>query len=396
MTLAAAKQERARRPKDRRATIMAVSAELFAGRGYAATGIGDIAELVGVTPGAIYRHFSGKEDLLQAIFSDILAEFCDAAVPAAGAAPQDALQEVVTRSVRLAMARPHQVTAYFTERRAVPETADAQLREGERRLGRQWEAVIRAVVPDVSRLDAGLRERAVNGALEMLAARRTDIPAQRLTTLFTQALLAVLTAPAAPGARPDAAPVRRTWAAPQSRRQQIRQAAALLFRRYGYRQVGVDQIGKAAGVSGPTVYGTYDSKAEILADVYDYAVIKTEIEVERAIARAGSAAEALTLIMGVYAEIALDDANVVALLARELDELPEADQVRLRNRRAGMHTMCVTVLRQVRPELSEPEARLLFAAARSAAHRVALMRRGSEVPTVRAVTDLLVLLLLGA
>jgi AcrR family transcriptional regulator len=293
------------------------------------------------------------------------------------------------------MSRPDQVTTYFTERRWVPESANAQLREGERRLGRQWEAVILGVRPGVSRPDAGVRERALNGALTVLASRRTDIPKQRLAALFTQGVLALLTAAAAPAAPADAAPVSRAWEPPQSRRHEIRQAAALLFRRYGYRQVGVDQIGKAAGVSGPTVYGTYGSKAEILADVCDYAVIKTEIEIERALAQADSAGEALELIVGVYAELALDDANVVVLLGRELQELPEADQLRLWHRRASMHKACVAVLRQVRPELSEPEASILFAAARSSAQRVALMRRRGEVPSVPAVADLLVRFLLG-
>ena len=56
-----------RRPKDRRQSIEAAAAELFAARGFAGTGMADIAAEVGITPGAIYRHFSSKEDLLERI-----------------------------------------------------------------------------------------------------------------------------------------------------------------------------------------------------------------------------------------------------------------------------------------------------------------------------------------
>ncbi len=58
--------------------ILNVAAELFARNGYHATSIRDIAREVGVTPGAIYAHYTSKSRLLLAVY--------EAGVEAIGAA----------------------------------------------------------------------------------------------------------------------------------------------------------------------------------------------------------------------------------------------------------------------------------------------------------------------
>jgi AcrR family transcriptional regulator len=65
---AAGTSERAtpkRRPKGK-ATIVAAACELFAERGFAPARVNEIADRVGITGGAIYRHFADKEALLEA------------------------------------------------------------------------------------------------------------------------------------------------------------------------------------------------------------------------------------------------------------------------------------------------------------------------------------------
>jgi len=79
------------RPKDRRQSIEAAAAGLFADRGFAGTSVADIAAEVGITPGAIYRHFSGKEELLERIVLGSLArigEVVDVATADARARPR--------------------------------------------------------------------------------------------------------------------------------------------------------------------------------------------------------------------------------------------------------------------------------------------------------------------
>ncbi|MEU5979920.1 TetR family transcriptional regulator [Streptomyces sp. NPDC047315] len=389
---------RARRPKDRRAIIARVAAELFAERGYAATGVGDIAERVGVTPGAIYRHFSGKEDLLRSVLQDALARFDQAARPAlpgpggVGGGPEERLREVVRSTVDVTLAHPTLVVAYVRDRASLSQEAAGELSAGEAEVARLWERAVHEARPAVSPAEARVRKRAVNGVLALLARRAHHPPNPRVAERVTDSLWALLVAPAGPGPAAGDRPRRRKWTPPRSRREEIRDVAATLFRQYGYHGVGIDQIGRAAGISGPTVYGTYDSKAEILVDACDHAAAKLETSVERALQEAGSAREALRLISRSYADTVFADADVIAVGTREGDALPAYDGTRIQRRLRDVRQVCSAVLLEVRPDLEETEARVLTAAANAAVQEVALMRHGRPTPLAASALSLRFLL----
>jgi AcrR family transcriptional regulator len=57
-----------------------------------------------------------------------------------------------------------------------------------------------------------------------------------------------------------------------SRQRQILDVAAQLFHEKGFHGVGIDEIGRRAGVSGPAVYRHFKGKDEILATVFDEAM----------------------------------------------------------------------------------------------------------------------------
>jgi Bacterial regulatory proteins, tetR family len=65
-TPAVAHRPPGRRPRDRKAIILVAAGELFAERGFAAVGMNDIAQRIGITGGAIYPHFPGKDAVLDA------------------------------------------------------------------------------------------------------------------------------------------------------------------------------------------------------------------------------------------------------------------------------------------------------------------------------------------
>ena len=56
-----------RRPKDRKDQIVEAARQLIVARGYRNVSMADIAEAVGITAGALYRHFSNKAVLLGAV-----------------------------------------------------------------------------------------------------------------------------------------------------------------------------------------------------------------------------------------------------------------------------------------------------------------------------------------
>lgn len=53
-----------RRPKDRKDQIVEAARQLIVARGYRNVSMAEIAEAVGITAGALYRHFANKAVLL--------------------------------------------------------------------------------------------------------------------------------------------------------------------------------------------------------------------------------------------------------------------------------------------------------------------------------------------
>jgi AcrR family transcriptional regulator len=63
-----------------RAALVTAARELFGSEGYAATSTEDVVAAAGVTKGALYHHFTGKEDLFRAVFEQVQREVSDQAV----------------------------------------------------------------------------------------------------------------------------------------------------------------------------------------------------------------------------------------------------------------------------------------------------------------------------
>jgi AcrR family transcriptional regulator len=69
-----------------RATLIAVARRLFTEKGYAATSTEEIVQTAEVTRGALYYHFTDKEDLFKAVFETLEKEFLDRVLTAAARA----------------------------------------------------------------------------------------------------------------------------------------------------------------------------------------------------------------------------------------------------------------------------------------------------------------------
>ena len=82
----AAVQARVPRQNSRRALVLDAASRLFAERGYHGTSIRDIAADAGMTPAAIYSHFTSKAELLVAVYAEGVGRIA-AALDAALAAP---------------------------------------------------------------------------------------------------------------------------------------------------------------------------------------------------------------------------------------------------------------------------------------------------------------------
>lgn len=88
------RRTQAERRASTRAALLAAARELFAERGYAGAGREDIVERAGVTRGALYHHFAGKDALFQAVYEAIEQELSEAIVAAALAAGPDPMAKL--------------------------------------------------------------------------------------------------------------------------------------------------------------------------------------------------------------------------------------------------------------------------------------------------------------
>ncbi|MFE3109783.1 TetR/AcrR family transcriptional regulator [Kitasatospora indigofera] len=155
------------------------------------------------------------------------------------------------------------------------------------------------------------------------------------------------------------------------RRDQIRKEAARLFAARGFLGVGVDEIGKAVGISGPGLYRHFAGKDAMLADLL---VGISERLLEEGRRRAGDrtgddagAQGVLDALISGHVDFALDDRDLITLHDRELLHLKEEDRRRVRRLQRGYLELWVEVVRQAFPALAGPDEEPV---ARAAVHAV--------------------------
>ncbi|HEY8474751.1 MAG TPA: TetR/AcrR family transcriptional regulator [Natronosporangium sp.] len=149
-----------------------------------------------------------------------------------------------------------------------------------------------------------------------------------------------------------------------SRRDQILEIAVRLFAERGYHGVSMDDIGSAAGVTGPALYHHFAGKESMLiAALTPVSEGLLAGGRERVAAHPGNARAALESLVDFHVEFALEHPAVIAVHLHELDRLPEEPRRQIRRLQRLYVEEWVNVLDAVRPELSAAEARVLAHAA---------------------------------
>ena len=160
-------------------------------------------------------------------------------------------------------------------------------------------------------------------------------------------------------ARPPAQTRRR------SRREEILEIAVGLFASRGYHGVSMDDIGAAAGVTGPALYHHFAGKEAML--------VAALIPVSEGLLAGGRACiaehpdrpeDALAALVDFHVDFALGNPAVIALQLHELDRLPEEPRRQIRRLQRLYVEEWVAVLTALRGDLANPaEARVLAHAA---------------------------------
>ncbi|MFE3544636.1 TetR/AcrR family transcriptional regulator [Nocardia sp. NPDC059177] len=128
------------------ARIRAAALDLFAERGFHATGVAEIGAKADVQRGALYYHIGSKEELLWQILLDYTRPLLDAAerIVAAGTDPVHTLRLLIRSHVELIITHRRAVAVHLRDADALTGDRAAELQRLRDRLQRHWQDVIDA------------------------------------------------------------------------------------------------------------------------------------------------------------------------------------------------------------------------------------------------------------
>ena len=150
----------------------------------------------------------------------------------------------------------------------------------------------------------------------------------------------------------------------RSRRDEILDIAVGLFATRGYHGVSMDDIGSAAGVTGPALYHHFAGKeAMLVAALIPVSEGLLHGGKERVARHPDDARAALTDLIDFHVDFALENPAVIALHLHELDRLPDEPRRQIRRLQRLYVEEWVGVLAALRPNLEPAEARVLAHAA---------------------------------
>jgi AcrR family transcriptional regulator len=141
------------------------------------------------------------------------------------------------------------------------------------------------------------------------------------------------------------------------RRQRLLRAAARLFAERGFHGVSIEDLGGAAGISGPAVYRHFPNKEAVLeallVEVSERLLAGGRVQVEAA----SDDAEALRGLVAFHTEFALTEPELISVQGRDLASLGTSATRHVRRLQREYVEVWVGVLTHLEPGLSAGEAR---------------------------------------
>jgi AcrR family transcriptional regulator len=364
-----------RRPKDRKDQIVEAARQLIVHRGYRNVSMAEIAEAVGITAGGLYRHFSNKAVLLGAVidksFDDVIAATTQRGMN---------LDAVLTMACEQVVTRRDTGALWWRESRYLEPDTAARLRRRLRDNNRSYQALIQAERPSLSNVQAQRLAWGVQSILASPSFHTSKLPHGEFVALLlaaSRSLCAVELGPPQP--RPAPAPPKRRNGVlePVSKRESLLTHAITLFERNGFEATSLNEIGTAAGVTGPNLYSYFASKADILESATTRGVSALWLLLNRVLRNNDEPAKALGDLVRGYIELALDRTVLASLL---LSEQQSVDDV-TRNRQREYVAEWVALLRDSRPTIDEPSARVVVHTALAVIHTMVQIGREQDDPT---------------
>ncbi|OBH50671.1 TetR/AcrR family transcriptional regulator [Mycobacterium sp. E2479] len=167
-----------------------------------------------------------------------------------------------------------------------------------------------------------------------------------------------MTASASEGrASPADAPNRRRQLK-SDRRLQLLSAAERLFAERGFLAVRLEDIGAAAGVSGPAIYRHFPNKESLLVELLVGISTRLLAGARQVRTHSTDAAAALDGLIDFHLDFVFNEPDLIRIQDRDLAYLPQAAERQVRKSQRQYVEVWVGVLRELNPDLAEADARL--------------------------------------
>ena len=141
------------------------------------------------------------------------------------------------------------------------------------------------------------------------------------------------------------------------RREEILTAAASLFAQRGFHGVSIDDIGSAAGMSGPGIYRHFPGKEAVLSQMLLDISERLLDEGGRRASAAANAADALDALLRWHVSFALSQPDLITVQGRELANVPEPARRQIRRLQRLYVEEWVTVLSELSPRAAQASLR---------------------------------------
>lgn len=354
------------RPRDRKRHIQEAAASAFARNGYHSVGMQDIADAVGISAPALYRHFPNKYALFLRTAFALVQQLIEAteessAQPVetatdARAALDELLDDIIATTVELRAIGG----IYRWEGRYLEREDRERLTGTFRQLRERFEAPHRVYRPDIDAEECRLIVLAALSVVASIAAHRTVVAARSLRALLKETAWRMLEIdPTIASSVPPGGDFVEDADAGTGRRAQLVSTAIRLFAARGYNEVTIEDLAAEVDLTPSGVYRHFDGKPAVLLAACDRAAVALERAVLRVRESSQTPEEALRRLCRAYVDHSFRNVALMRVYFSELGNLAAEDQRRLRAMQRAHVADWASLLQAVRPELGGREAAVL-------------------------------------
>ena len=155
----------------------------------------------------------------------------------------------------------------------------------------------------------------------------------------------------------------RSYRGNGERRDEILDAAAVLFAGRGFHGVSIDHLGAGVGLSGPAIYRHFAGKEDVLAQLLLRISQRLHDEGARCVTAASDARAALEALLRSHVSFAVSQPELITVHGRELANVPEPERRQIRRLQRLYVEEWVGVLSELMPEVAMSRLRVAVHAA---------------------------------